>query len=72
MKLPLCTVAALIIAGVALSPVVQASKRKSVVQQAIDAYQSTNSTTVPAAGTVEVAFSPNEGSEHLPGHQGHL
>jgi len=44
---------------------VQASKRKSVVKQAIEAYQSTNSYTVPAAGTVEVAFSPNEGSKHL-------
>jgi len=49
MNLPLRTVAALTIAGVALSPVVQASKRKSVVQQAIDTYQSTSSTTVPAA-----------------------
>jgi len=65
MKLPLRTVAALIIAGVAVSPVVKASKRSPVVQQAIDAYQSTNSYTLPAAGSVEVAFSPNEGSEHL-------
>lgn len=65
MKLPLRIVAALIIGGVGLSPVVQASKRKSVVQQLTEAVQSTNSYTVPAAGTVEVAFSPNEGSEHL-------
>ena len=65
MHLPLQIVAALIIAGVALSPVVEASKRKSVVQQAIDAYQLNNSFTVPAAGKVEVAFSPNEGGEHL-------
>jgi phosphatidylserine/phosphatidylglycerophosphate/cardiolipin synthase-like enzyme len=65
MNFPLSTVTALVIAGLALSPVAEASKRKNVVQHAIDAYQSTNSYTVPAAGTVEVAFSPNEGSEYL-------
>jgi len=65
MHLPLRTVAALIIAGVALSPVVQASKRKSTIKQAIEAYQSTNSTEVPATGRLETAFSPDEGSEHL-------
>lgn len=65
MKLPLRTIAALIVAGIALSPAVQARKSKSIVGQAIEAYQSTNSYTVPAAGSVEVAFSPNEGSEHL-------
>ncbi|MFL6679700.1 MAG: hypothetical protein ACJ8IK_15285 [Burkholderiaceae bacterium] len=63
MKLPLHTVAALIVDGVTFSPVVQASKPKTGVQQAIEAYQSTDAYTVPAAGTVEVAFSPNEGSE---------
>ena len=51
--------------GVLIVPAVQARKSKSVIAQVIDAYQSTNSYTVPAAGTVEVAFSPNEGSEHL-------
>src|SRR5690349_10014522 len=65
MILPLRTVTTLIIAGVALSPIVQARKSKSIVAQAVEAYQSTNSTTLPAAGTIEVAFSPNEGSEHL-------
>jgi len=65
MNMSVRTVAALIIAAFALSPLAQASKRKTVVQQAIEAYQSTNSYSVPAAGTVEVAFSPNEGSEHL-------
>jgi phosphatidylserine/phosphatidylglycerophosphate/cardiolipin synthase-like enzyme len=65
MNLPIRTVAALIIAGVALSPAVEARKSKSALQQAVDAYQSTNSTTLPAAGTIEVAFSPNEGSERL-------
>lgn len=59
------TIAAFIIAGAALSPVAQARKSKSIVDQAVEAYQSTNSTTVPAAGSIEVAFSPNEGSEHL-------
>ena len=48
-----------------VAPVVQARKPKSIVDQAIAAYQATNSTTLPAAGTIEVAFSPNEGSEHL-------
>jgi phosphatidylserine/phosphatidylglycerophosphate/cardiolipin synthase-like enzyme len=48
-----------------VAPVVQARKSKSIVDQAVEAYQATNSTTLPAAGTIEVAFSPNEGSEHL-------
>jgi phosphatidylserine/phosphatidylglycerophosphate/cardiolipin synthase-like enzyme len=62
MKFPPHPIAALIIA---ISPVAHASKRKSVLQQAVEAYQSTSSYTLPAAGTVELAFSPNEGSEHL-------
>ncbi len=65
MTLPLRTIAALILAGAVLSPAVQARKSKSLVDQAVEAYQSTNSYTVPATGSVEVAFSPNEGSEHL-------
>lgn len=65
MNLLIRPLAALILCGVLLSPAVQARKSKSIVDQAVDAYKSTNSYTVPAAGTVEVAFSPNEGSEHL-------
>jgi phosphatidylserine/phosphatidylglycerophosphate/cardiolipin synthase-like enzyme len=44
---------------------VEAHKKKSLVDQAIDAIESHHSYEVPAAGTVEVAFSPNEGSEAL-------
>ena len=65
MTLPLRTIAALILAGAVLSPAVQARKSKSLADQAVEAHQSTNSYTVPASGSVEVAFSPNEGSEHL-------
>lgn len=65
MILPLRTIAATIVAGLLIAPAAEARKSKSVLQKAVDAYQSTNSYTVPAAGTVEVAFSPNEGSEHL-------
>ena len=65
MNLPLRTVVATIAACLLFAPAAEAGKRKSVVQQARDAYQSTNSYTVPGTGTVEVAFSPNEGSEHL-------
>jgi phosphatidylserine/phosphatidylglycerophosphate/cardiolipin synthase-like enzyme len=65
MTLPIRTLAAAIAAALLVTPAAEASKRKSVVQQAVEAYQSTSSYTVPAAGTVEVAFSPNEGSEHL-------
>jgi phosphatidylserine/phosphatidylglycerophosphate/cardiolipin synthase-like enzyme len=53
------------LAATLVAPVVQARKPKSLGQQAVGSYQSTNSFTVPATGSVEVAFSPNEGSEHL-------
>ncbi len=59
------SIAAVALAATLLAPAAQARKSKSIVEQAVDAYQSTNSTTLPAAGTIEVAFSPNEGSEHL-------
>ena len=65
MNLPIRYLAAILVCGAMLAPAVQARKSKSIVQQAVEAYQSTNSTTLPAAGTIEVAFSPNEGSEHL-------
>lgn len=48
-----------------LAPADATRKSKSVIDKVVDAYQATNSYTVPAAGSVEVAFSPNEGSEHL-------
>ena len=65
MTFPLRSLLVIALAATLVSPVVQARKSKSIVEQAVDAYQSTNSTTLPAAGTIEVAFSPNEGSEHL-------
>jgi len=65
MHLSLHAITAAVVTTLLLTPAAEAGKRRSVVQQAIDAYRSTNSYTVPAAGTVEVAFSPNEGSEHL-------
>ena len=65
MNLPLRSIAAAVIIGVAVAPAVEARKSQSVVDKVVDAYQSQHSFTVPAAGTVEVAFSPDEGSEHL-------
>ncbi len=59
------SIVAVALAASLITPAVEAHKSKSLVDQAVDAYQSTNSATVPAAGTIEVAFSPNEGSEHL-------
>ena len=65
MKLSLRSLLAVALAATLVAPAAQARKSKSVIEQAVEAYQSTNSTTLPAAGTIEVAFSPNEGSEHL-------
>jgi phosphatidylserine/phosphatidylglycerophosphate/cardiolipin synthase-like enzyme len=65
MKLSLHSILAVALAATLAAPLAEARKSKSVIEQAVDAYQSTNSTTLPAAGTIEVAFSPNEGSEHL-------
>ena len=65
MNLPLRSILAVALAATLVTPTVQARKSKSVVQQAVEAYQSTNSTEVAAAGRLEIAFSPNEGSEHL-------
>ena len=65
MTIPFRSIAAVALAALLVAPVVQARKSKSIIDQAVEAYQSTNSTTLPAAGTIEVAFSPNEGSEHL-------
>jgi phosphatidylserine/phosphatidylglycerophosphate/cardiolipin synthase-like enzyme len=40
-------------------------KPESLVDAVVNAYEADQSFTVPASGTVEVAFSPNEGSEAL-------
>ena len=65
MTIPFRAIVAVALAALLVAPIVQARKSKSIVGQAVETYQSTNSTTLPAAGTIEVAFSPNEGSEHL-------
>lgn len=65
MLIQLRSIAAAVLCAALCIPAAHARKPKSIVESAVDAYQSTNSFTVPAAGTVEVAFSPNEGSEHL-------
>ena len=65
MTIPFRANVAVALAALLVAPIVQARKSKSIVAQAVETYQSTNSTTLPAAGTIEVAFSPNEGSEHL-------
>src|SRR5207244_6300548 len=40
-------------------------KNETLVDSAVRAYQSNHSFTMPAAGTIEVAFSPDKGSEAL-------
>lgn len=40
-------------------------KRSSLIRSAVSAYEQGHSFTVPATGTLEVAFSPDEGTEHL-------
>src|SRR5689334_22361350 len=47
------------------STAVARSKSKGLVERAIEAVEEDHSFQVPAAGTIEVAFSPSEGSEHL-------
>jgi hypothetical protein len=41
------------------------AKHLPLVESAVSAYEQQHSYQVPAAGSVEVAFSPDEGSEHL-------
>jgi phosphatidylserine/phosphatidylglycerophosphate/cardiolipin synthase-like enzyme len=48
-----------------LLPGASFARRHSVLKDAITAIENTHSDEVPAAGTMEVAFSPDEGSEHL-------
>lgn len=54
----------LVVAALFLPPVVSA-KKKTLLESAVNAYESRHTFTAPAAGTLEVAFSPDEGSEHL-------
>jgi len=57
-------VAATAAGAVALSAFA-AHRKPSLVSAVVAAYQENHSFTVPSAGTLEVAFSPNEGTEHL-------
>jgi phosphatidylserine/phosphatidylglycerophosphate/cardiolipin synthase-like enzyme len=41
------------------------TKHQSLVESVVSAYEQQHSYQVPATGSVEVAFSPDEGSEHL-------
>lgn len=47
------------------TPALARKKAKGVVESAIEAVEQQHSYQVPATGEIEVAFSPNEGSEHL-------
>jgi phosphatidylserine/phosphatidylglycerophosphate/cardiolipin synthase-like enzyme len=42
-----------------------ADAKKPAAETLVDAYQSNHTFTMPASGTIEVAFSPNEGGEAL-------
>jgi phosphatidylserine/phosphatidylglycerophosphate/cardiolipin synthase-like enzyme len=63
----------LLLAGLALAlpavllttPAEARKKPDSIVGAAVDAYEAHHSYSVPAAGTIEVAFSPDEGGEAL-------
>ena len=49
----------------AVHPVQAKKKSESVVDAIVDAYEAHHSYAMPATGTLEVAFSPDEGSEAL-------
>ena len=63
----------LLLAGLALAlpavlltaPAEARKKPDSLVGAAVDAYETNHTFTMPAAGTIEVAFSPDEGGEAL-------
>jgi len=42
-----------------------ARKRESLIESVVNAYETNHSFEVPATGSIEVAFSPSEGSEAL-------
>jgi phosphatidylserine/phosphatidylglycerophosphate/cardiolipin synthase-like enzyme len=64
-KLHLSILAVALTALTAATPAEAKKKSESLVDAVVDAYEVHHSFTMPAAGTVEVAFSPNEGSEAL-------
>ena len=55
----------LLLGSLAFVPVALAKNVKSFWQQAISSFEEPSSITVPATGSIEVAFSPDEGGEQL-------
>src|SRR5438876_6694540 len=51
--------------ALAIAAPADARKKPETIVDAVVAYQASQSFAMPAAGTIEVAFSPNEGSEAL-------
>jgi hypothetical protein len=63
-RLLIRTLLAVAVAAALFAPTADA-KKKTLIDAAVRAYEDHHSYEVPAAGTVEVAFSSNEGSEAL-------
>ena len=59
------SILAVAVLGLAAPQAFAKKKSESLVDAVVSAYEANHSFTMPAAGTVEVAFSPNEGSEAL-------
>jgi phosphatidylserine/phosphatidylglycerophosphate/cardiolipin synthase-like enzyme len=55
----------LALAALALAAPLAADARKPLAETLVDAHESQHTFSMPAAGTIEVAFSPNEGGEAL-------
>jgi phosphatidylserine/phosphatidylglycerophosphate/cardiolipin synthase-like enzyme len=64
-KLHLSILAVALTALAAAAPAEAKKKSESLVDAVVDAYESNHSFAMPAAGIIEVAFSPNEGGEAL-------
>jgi phosphatidylserine/phosphatidylglycerophosphate/cardiolipin synthase-like enzyme len=62
---PFLAAAAFVLPALLLATPLAADAKKSVAEALADAYESKHTFTMPAAGTIEVAFSPNEGGEAL-------
>jgi phosphatidylserine/phosphatidylglycerophosphate/cardiolipin synthase-like enzyme len=64
-KKPSLAAAAFVLPVLLLATPLCADAKKSVAETLADAYEANHTFTMPAAGTIEVAFSPNEGGEAL-------
>src|SRR5438046_985156 len=66
MKKPALVLLAVVIASlIGTSATLAKGKHEPLIERIASAYEANRSFTVPATGTIEVAFSPDEGSEHL-------